>query len=137
MTSNPNASQRFNQLPLVYSCSGCSNLAQMANQIAINLDRSKQAEMSCIAGVGGKIPHLVKLAKSERPILAIDGCPLACTQQCLALHHVKPTYRLILSELGFKKQYHKNFVLDELNYAQFRAEQLLSHEKSNTLMASC
>lgn len=40
-------------LPLVYSCSGCSSAAQMANHLAVQLDRTGLAEMSCIAGVGG------------------------------------------------------------------------------------
>lgn len=40
-------------LPLVYACSGCSNVAQLANTIAVRLDRAGLAEMSCIAGVGG------------------------------------------------------------------------------------
>lgn len=38
--------------PLVYSCSGCSNIAQLANDVAIKMDREGIAEMSCIAGVG-------------------------------------------------------------------------------------
>ena len=54
-------------LPLVYSCSGCSSAAQMANQLAIRLDREGLAEMSCIAGVGGGVPGLVKTARSGRP----------------------------------------------------------------------
>lgn len=48
--------------PLVYSCSGCSGAAQMANHIAVSLDRSDEAEMSCIAGVGGNVKALLKLA---------------------------------------------------------------------------
>jgi uncharacterized metal-binding protein len=42
-----------NSIPLVYSCSGCSSAAQMANYLAIQMDRKNLAEMSCIAGVGG------------------------------------------------------------------------------------
>lgn len=70
--------------PLVYACSGCSNVAQLANQLAVALDRSGAAQMSCISGVGGGVAALVKLAQSGRPILALDGCPLACCQACLA-----------------------------------------------------
>src|SRR6516164_4539372 len=50
--------------PLVYSCSGCSSAAQMANYFAVQLDRSGIAEMSCIAGVGGNVKKLVKTALS-------------------------------------------------------------------------
>lgn len=44
-------------LPLVYSCSGCSSAAQMANYVAVQLDRRGAAEMSCIAGVGAMSRH--------------------------------------------------------------------------------
>lgn len=70
--------QDYRKLPLVYSCSGCSSAAQAANYIALKLDREGDAEMSCIAGVGGNVPHLVNIARSGRSIIAIDGCPLAC-----------------------------------------------------------
>ncbi|HOO09571.1 MAG TPA: putative zinc-binding protein, partial [Cyclobacteriaceae bacterium] len=59
--------------PLVYSCSGCSSAAQMANYLAIKLDRAGLAEMSCIAGVGGNVKNLVRTAKSGRKLIAIDG----------------------------------------------------------------
>lgn len=97
------------KLPLVYSCSGCSNLAQTANQVAVELNREKRAEMSCIAGVGGKVPSLVKLATSGRKIIALDGCHLACCKNCLSQHDVKPEKHLILSDLGYKKRYHQDF----------------------------
>ena len=45
--------------PLVYSCSGCSSAAQMANYLALQLDRQGEAEMSCIAGVGGNVKNFL------------------------------------------------------------------------------
>jgi uncharacterized metal-binding protein len=39
-------------LPLVYSRSGESSAAQMANHIAVGLDRLKLAEMSCVVQLG-------------------------------------------------------------------------------------
>ena len=71
------------KLPLIYSCSGASSAAQMANYIAVRLDRLKAAEMSCIAGVGGEVKPLVRTAKSGRPIIALDGCPLHCVARIL------------------------------------------------------
>lgn len=80
-----------NKLPLVYSCSGCSSAAQTSNDVALELNRRGLAEMSCIAGVGGDVPKLVKVAKSGRPIVALDGCALACVKSALARHGVEPT----------------------------------------------
>lgn len=92
-------------LPLVYSCSGCSNVAQLANTLALRLDRQGLAEMSCIAGVGGRVAALVSKASSGRQILALDGCPLQCVKGCLAQHAIKPDIHLILSEYGLRKRY--------------------------------
>ena len=97
------------KLPLVYSCSGCSSAAQMANHLAIRLDRESLAEMSCIAGVGGDVPGLVKTAQSGRPILALDGCVLACVRNSLARAGVTPSAHLILSDFGVKKRRHADF----------------------------
>jgi len=103
-----------NRLPLVYSCSGCSNLAQMANDLAVRLDREGKAEMSCIAGVGGNVKPLLRKATSGRPILAIDGCPLHCVTSCLSQHGVSPAEHLVLTEHGLKKRYGESVTADTL-----------------------
>lgn len=94
------------KLPLVYSCSGCSSAAQMANRMALRLDRERLAEMSCIAGVGGGVAGLLKTARSGRPILALDGCVMACVAACLARAGVQPDHHMLLSSFGVKKQKH-------------------------------
>ena len=108
-------------LPIVYSCSGCSSAAQMANHIAIKLDRLDLAEMSCIAGVGGNVKKLVKTAKAGRKIVVIDGCPLACSKACLSNHDIVPDLHYDLSKLGVKKVQREDFdpnqaaeILDEI-----------------------
>ena len=96
-------------LPLVYSCSGCSSAAQMANHLALRLDRAGAAEMSCIAGVGGGVAGLVRTAQSRRPILALDGCVLRCVSACLANAGVVADTHLVLSDYGVKKRRHADF----------------------------
>lgn len=83
-----------NTEPLVYSCSGCSNVAQLANDVALELSSRNVAQMSCIAGVGGKVKGLVKLAQSGRPIVALDGCKLHCVRSCLTAVDVEPDIHL-------------------------------------------
>ncbi len=96
-------------LPLVYSCSGCSSAAQMANQIALWLDRRGEAEMSCIAGVGGGVAGLVRTARTGRPIVALDGCILHCARACLDNAGVRPDVHITLSAHGVKKRRHADF----------------------------
>ncbi len=98
-----------NKLPLVYSCSGCSNIAQLANRLAIELDRDRVAEMSCIAGVGGGVKSLLKKANSGREIISFDGCHLHCVKNCLSLHGIVSTYHYTLTDYGIKKMYHMDF----------------------------
>ena len=96
-------------LPLVYACSGCSSAAQLANHVALQLDRLGVAEMSCIAGVGGDVPSLVKTARSGRAVIALDGCPLACVRSCLARQGVAPTRYHALHDYGVRKKLHADF----------------------------
>ncbi|KXH87305.1 putative zinc-binding protein [Sporosarcina sp. HYO08] len=91
-------------MPLVYSCSGCSSAAQTANTIAIKMDRAEIAEMSCIAGVGGDVKSLVKTAKSGRDIIALDGCPLSCSKHILARHDLQPKHHFILTQYDVPKK---------------------------------
>jgi len=113
-------------LPLVYSCSGCSSAAQLANAVALRLDRDGTAEMSCIAGVGGGVAPLVKLAQSGRTIIAIDGCPLACARECLAKQGVVPDHHLLLNELGVRKKMHADFDPADVGYLSGHVTGLLS-----------
>ena len=103
----------INEKPIVYSCSGCSSAAQMANHIALQIDRKGIAEMSCIAGVGGNVKKLVRTAKSGRKIIAIDGCPLACSKACLGNHGIEPDVHIDLTRFGVTKMLHQDFDQDE------------------------
>lgn len=100
-------------LTLVYACSGCSSAAQLANHLAVRLDREGDAEMSCVAGIGGHVPSLVRKLQDAvqrgRPILAIDGCALSCVKASLAQQQVKATAHLQLGQQGVSKAYHADF----------------------------
>ena len=98
---------------IVYSCSGCSSAAQMANYLAVQLDRQNLAEMSCIAGVGGNVKSLVQKARSAEKIIAIDGCPLACSKACLANHNITPSVHIDLSDHNVPKKKHQDFEVSE------------------------
>lgn len=98
--------KRRKDLPIVYSCSGCSSAAQTANAIAIRMDREEIAEMTCIAGVGGDIKSLVRTVKSGRDIIAIDGCPLSCCKHSLARHGVEAKHHFDLHKFNVPKKKH-------------------------------
>ncbi|MGE3608302.1 MAG: putative zinc-binding protein [Bacteriovoracaceae bacterium] len=88
---------------VVYSCSGCSNVAQLANNIAVKMQRNHIAKMSCIAGIGGDVRAILKIAQNAEMILALDGCPLQCAKNCLKRHNFKIDAHLVLTEYGLSK----------------------------------
>ncbi|MCH8498206.1 MAG: putative zinc-binding protein [Marinobacter sp.] len=101
-------------LPLIYACSGCSDVAQLANEVAVRLDHQGAFEMSCIAGVGGGVKPLVKTARSGRPVVAIDGCHLHCAAACLEAVGVTADEHVLLYEAGFRKHYGQRYGHDEV-----------------------
>lgn len=65
--------------------------------------------MSCIVGLGGDVKPLVRTAKSGRPIVMIDGCPLQCGKHTLARHGLKADLHWELSKKGVRKAKHVDF----------------------------
>jgi len=118
-----------NLTPLVYSCSGCSDIAQITNHVAIVLDRDGDAEMSCITGVGGNVPGIVKIAKSGRPLIVLDGCPMSCCKSCLKERDLEPDVYVRFDELGFSKNKGKDFIPEEADRAVEIVKDLIA--KSN------
>lgn len=88
---------------IVYACSGCSDAGELADRIARQLSREGAAEMSCLAGIGGRVKPLVRKAASAERILAIDGCPLNCTRHTLRLAGFENFEHLELHKLGMMK----------------------------------
>ncbi|TWU62216.1 putative zinc-binding protein [Crateriforma conspicua] len=90
------------QLPVVFACSGCSNAGQLANQVALELDRRGIAEMSCLAGVGAAKPVFLKKLK-DRPVWIVDGCPIHCSLGVLGQVAEHADVHIRLHDLGIKK----------------------------------
>lgn len=91
-------------LPLVYSCSGCSGAAQMANALALRLDREGLAEMSCVAGIGGGVQALLRRARQPRVRVTLDGCALACARACLVRENIDVSLSIDFASHGVKKR---------------------------------
>lgn len=88
---------------IVYACSGASNLGQLANQIALRLDRLGLADLACATEVGAEDGDA---QNSGRPILAISGCTSACCAAMLARHGIEVSRSVILAERGIAKAKH-------------------------------
>jgi uncharacterized metal-binding protein len=88
---------------VVYACSGCSDAGELADRIARELTRAGVAEMSCLAGIGGRVKSLMAKGEKAERILVIDGCPVNCARKTLELAGLEKFDHLGLHELGLRK----------------------------------
>jgi uncharacterized metal-binding protein len=96
----------------VVTCSGASNVGQIANQAAIELAKEKVAGFFCLAGVGAHIKGMVKLAKETGLMVSIDGCPVQCAAKTLQYAEIEPAIQIIVTEYGIEKSH--DIALDEM-----------------------
>lgn len=90
--------------PVVYACSGCSNVARIAHDIALNLDSDGLAEMSCVSGVAANVDEMKNTATSAYQTIAIDGCELSCTKLCLDNASVNVDHYFVVTDMGIEKR---------------------------------
>jgi len=88
---------------LVASCSGRSNVGQIANQVMVDIDKAGAARSFCIAGIGAGLPGFLEGARTGKLIM-IDGCPMQCGKKILDKYEVEPYRYFMVTELGIKKE---------------------------------
>jgi hypothetical protein len=69
---------------IIYVCSGCSDVGELADRTPRVLSQKQIGEMSCLAGIGGRVKPLIRKAEKAEAIMAIDGCPLNCARHTLS-----------------------------------------------------
>ena len=87
----------------VLACSGCSAAGELADLTARRLQHMGAARMSCLAGVGGRVPSILATVQSASGILMIDGCPLECGTHVLRHAGFSGFRQLKLHEHGVRK----------------------------------
>lgn len=101
--SSPTATTATPKLVVIYACSGCSDAGELADRTARTLSQQKVGEMSCLAGIGGRVKPLMNKAERAERILVIDGCPLNCARHTLENAGFEEFKHLQLQNLGFRK----------------------------------
>jgi uncharacterized metal-binding protein len=59
--------------------------------------------MFCLAGIGGRIPGIMKMTGKASKILAIDGCELDCVKNCLQQAGFVQFVQFRVTDLGLEK----------------------------------
>lgn len=90
-------------MKLVFPCSGGSDVGELTDRAARQLDQDGTAKMYCLAGIGGRVSGIVKTPEAAGLRLAIDGCPVGCASKTLEQAGVGPFRHVCVTELGFGK----------------------------------
>lgn len=89
--------------PVIYACSGCSDAGELADRVARRLSRAGAGEMSCLAGIGGRVKSLLLKGQKAERVIVIDGCPLNCARHTLVNAGFTNVEHIQLNDLGHRK----------------------------------
>jgi len=95
---------------MILSCSGGSNVGQLANQASVELTQEGFGKMFCLAGVGGHLSGFVQSARDVPTMVVIDGYSIGCAKAIIEHAEIPLRHYLVLTDLGIEKN--KNFALD-------------------------
>lgn len=112
----------------IFPCVGASNVGQLSNKIAIELDKKEIGNLMCTAGIGARASGIMKSAEASDRIIAIDGCPVNCASKTLELAGFKVDSHIIISEFGIKKTKEKELKEDEVSEALKKTLEILQSE---------
>ena len=88
---------------LIFTCSGSSNVGQVANQAAVDLQQEGVGKMLCLAGIGGHVSGMIASARAGKRLVGIDGCSIACTKKTMEHAGLLLTDYIIITALGYEK----------------------------------
>lgn len=86
----------------VVSCSGGSNVGQVANLMAIKMTQQGLANMTCLAALGAHLPDYIEKVKDSN-LVVLDGCPVACARQVVEHIGLRDYQYFVVTEMGVEK----------------------------------
>lgn len=99
----------------IFPCVGASNVGQLSNKIAVELEKKNIGTLMCTVGIGARAPGLIKSAEASDRIIVIDGCPVNCASKTLENAGFKIDRLIVISELGIKKTKDKDLKESEVS----------------------
>ena len=89
---------------LVLSCSGASNMGQLANQAAVEMVQENFGHMLCTAAVGARQKAAVDLVRNSAIVLTINGCTSRCVDRILRDINRTDVRSVTITDLGIAKR---------------------------------
>ena len=88
---------------LIFACSGAADVGAVSDSAARELTAKGAGKMYCLAGIGGRVPGILKTTAEAEKILAVDGCPLDCVKLSLEEAGFTQFEHMRVTDLGLDK----------------------------------
>jgi uncharacterized metal-binding protein len=88
---------------LIFACSGAADVGEISDHAARNMSKDGSGKMFCLAGIGGRVPGIMKMTGNASKILAIDGCELDCVKNGLQQAGFDQFVQFRVTDLGLEK----------------------------------
>lgn len=99
---------------MILSCSGGSNVGQIANQAAIELTQEGKGKLSCLAAIGGGLSGFVQSAKDLETVV-VDGCPVGCAKAIFDKEGIPMKNYMVVTDLGIEKKPNFDLKRDQID----------------------
>ena len=114
---------------LIFSCSGSSNVGQIANQTAVTLAQKGIGRYFCLAGIGGHVSGMIESTKAGKLLIAIDGCPVGCAKKTLEHTGFKIDEYVQVTDLGIEKNHDLNILAPDVDKMAQHLESQISRRR--------
>jgi uncharacterized metal-binding protein len=91
------------QKPVVFSCSGSSDVGGIGDGAARRLSSEGVAKMFCLAGVGARVERIMSDMELAESLVSIDGCENECSRKVLEAAGFHPALHIRITDLGMPK----------------------------------
>jgi len=88
---------------LIFTCSGAADVGEIADKAGRRLAAEGAGKMSCLSGIGGRVPGFLEAARLATQIIVIDGCGEDCAKKTLARAGFKEIRHIRVTDLDMEE----------------------------------
>lgn len=88
---------------ILLTCSGASDVGEIADRAARMLRNDGVGKMSCLIGVAAGVEDIASKVRAACKILVIDGCSTECGKKTMQQAGIDRYLHLRLSDMGLEK----------------------------------
>lgn len=99
---------------LIFACSGGSNVGQITNEAAKQLDREGVGKFFCLIGLPAGIEGIMANTRGADRVICLDGCGVGCAKKVLDAADVPISTYVVATGCGIEKGHHFDMTQEQI-----------------------